>query len=91
MTRRTLLAVAAAGTFLAMGACSKKGSEYGDSTGAAMADTATSGTTTGTMQTPPPAPTMSDTTAAGTAGTGTTGTYTDTTKGRASGDTTTKK
>ena len=34
---------------------------------------------------------MSDTTAAGTAGTGTTGTYTDTTKGRASGDTTTKK
>ena len=88
MTRRTLLAVAAAGTFLAMGACAKKGPEYGDSAGAAMTDTTTSGTTTGTMQTPPPAPTMGDTTAGGT---GTTGTYTDTTKGRASGDTTTKK
>ena len=87
MTRRTLLAVAAAGTFLAMGACAKKGAEYGDSTGAAMTDTSTSGTTTGTMQTPPPAPTMSDTTAAS----GTAGTYADTTKGRASGDTTTKK
>jgi hypothetical protein len=88
MTRRTLFAVAAAGTFLMMGACSKKEGAYGDSAGAAMTDTATSGTTTGTMQTPPPAPTMSDTTAGAT---GTTGTYADTTKGRTSGDTTTKK
>ena len=86
MTRRTLLAVAAAAGFLAVTSCAKKGSEYGDTTGAAMTDTATAGTTTGTMQTPPPAPTMSDTAAAGT-----TGTYTDTTKGRSSGDTTTKK
>lgn len=85
MTRRTLFAVAAAGTFLAISGCTKKEAGYGDSTGAAMTDTATAGTTTGTMQTPPPSPTMSDTTA------GATGTYADTTKGRASGDTTTKK
>ncbi len=90
MNKRTFIAAAAVGGFLAAGACAKKNDTAADSTGSAvMTDTAaaSAGAVSGTNGTA--SPTMSDTAASATGSMGSG--MQDTAKGRSSGDTTTKK